>query len=172
MRFLLFLLLAICGPAPAAPDGGCEPDAQAGAAALNALRAQARECGGHLWPAAPALHWQAVLGDSARRHAQELARRDHVEHVGEAGQSLRARLHEAGYVLRAAGENLAGGPQTLDEALAHWLASTSHCENLMTAEFQDFGLACVTGPGRWQRYWVLQMAAPAGRPEFRSSPGR
>lgn len=172
MRSLLLLLLVLSGPAPAAPDGGCQPDAQASAAALNALRAQARQCGSHFWPAAPALRWQAALGDSAQRYALELARRDRVEHVGEAGQSLRARLHEAGYALRMAGENLAGGPETLDEALAHWLASATHCENLMTIEFQDFGLACVTGPGHWQRYWVLQMAAPAGRPEFRSSPDR
>ncbi|MCY4755818.1 CAP domain-containing protein [Pelomonas aquatica] len=169
---LLPLLLVLSGPAPAAPDGGCQPELQAAAAVLNALRAQARQCGGHVWPAAPALRWQAVLGESARRHALELARRDRIEHVGEAGQSLRARLHEAGYLQRLAGENLAGGPETLDEALAQWLASATHCENLMAAEFQDFGLACVTGPGHWQRYWVLQLAAPAGRPEFRSNPDR
>jgi uncharacterized protein YkwD len=74
--------------------------------------------------------------------------------------------------MRVSGENLAGGPQTLDEALAQWLASPTHCENLMAAEFEDFGLACVASRGRLQRYWVLQMAAPAGKRSVRSSPGR
>lgn len=172
VRSVLLLSFISSGLASAAPDGGCQPELQAAAAVLNALRAQAHQCSEHLLPAAPALHWQAALGESARRYAQELARRDRVEHVGEAGESLRARLHEAGYALRIAGENLAGGPETLDEALAQWLASATHCENLMAAEFQDFGLACATGPGHWQRYWVLQLATPAAAAPLRSSPDR
>ena len=39
------------------------------------------------------------------------------------------------------------------------------------ADFQEFGLACVNGPGRYQRYWVLHLAAPAVAPP-RSSPDR
>ena len=76
------------------------------------------------------------------------------------GSSLRTRLRAAGYAMKLSGENLAGGPETLDEALAQWLDSPAHCENLMLAEFQEFGLACVPGPGRFQRYWVLHLATP------------
>lgn len=162
MRRLTLLLLAIAAVARAAPDADCPPDLQAGAAALNALRAQPRPCGGRWLAAAPALQPQAALGDAARHHAAELARRDRLDHAGADGTTLRTRLHEAGYVMRVAGENLAGGPETLDQALTQWLASAVHCENLMDAAFQDFGLACVTGPGRLQRYWVLELAAPAG----------
>ena len=59
--------------------------------------------------------------------------------------------------MRLAGENLAAGPDSLDEALAQWLASPAHCDNLMAAEFEDMGLACVSGPGRYERYWVLHL---------------
>lgn len=143
---------------PAAAQPGCAPTGEAVLTALNALRSQPRSCGERVWPAAAALRISPLLADTARRQALDLAARDRVDHQG--GGSLRTRLREAGYVMRVAGENLAGGPETLDEALAQWLASPVHCENLMLADFQDVGLACVDGPGRWQRYWVLQLAAP------------
>ncbi|RTL32729.1 MAG: CAP domain-containing protein [Burkholderiales bacterium] len=160
----LLLPALLLGADAWATEPGCQPSGEAAAAALNAVRAQAQACGRRTWPAAPALRESPVLAVSAQRYAAELARRDRIEHIGAAGDSLRARLREAGYVMRVSGENLAGGPETLDEALAQWLASPAHCENLMLADFQEFGLACVTGPGRFQRYWVLHVAAPAARP--------
>ena len=176
MRVLLPLWMGLAGLgalAPAAAAGGCQPEAEAAVRALNALRAQAQVCGGRAWPAVPALHWQATLGESARRYAVELAARDRLDHLGAGGATLRARLRDVGYVMRVSGENLAGGPETLDEALALWLASPGHCENLMAAEFQEFGLACAAGPGRLERFWVLQMATPAAqRAAVRSSPDR
>jgi uncharacterized protein YkwD len=171
MRVWPSLLLSLAGAAPAALAADCQPDAEAATRALNALRAQAQRCGERVWPAAPALRWHATLSGSAQRHAQDLAGRDRLDHASASGATLRTRLREAGYAMRLSGENLAGGPETLDEALAQWLASAGHCENLMTADFEEFGLACVAGAGRLQRYWVLQLAAPAGgRP--RSSPDR
>lgn len=160
MRVLPTLLLAL---APAVGAADCQPEPQAATRALNAVRAEAQSCGAPV----PPLRWQALLDASARRYAQELAARDRLDHVGANGATLRTRLHEAGYVMRVSGENLAGGPESLDEALAQWLASPPHCENLMAAEFEDVGLACVAGPGKLQRYWVLELAAPV-----RSSPGR
>ena len=167
MRVWPSLLLSLGAVAPAALAADCPPDAEAAAVALNALRAQAQRCGDRLWPAAPALRRHEALGESARRYAVELATLDRLDHISASGATLRTRLRDAGYAMRVSGENLAGGPETLDEALAQWLASPAHCENLMAADFEDFGLACVSGPGKLQRYWVLQLAAPA-----RSSPGR
>lgn len=165
-RPLLSLLAGLAVSVSSAADG-CPPDPEAAVRALNALRARAQTCGERLWPAAPALRWQAMLAESSRRYARELATRDRLDHISASGATLRTRLREAGYVMRTAGENLSGGPETLDEVLDQWLASPAHCENLMVAEFQEFGLACVAGPGRLQRYWVLQLAAPV-----RSSPSR
>lgn len=162
MRTCLPLLLTACAAVAAAdPVADCQPQAEAALAAVNALRARPQRCGERLWPAAPALRASPLLADSARRYAHELAARDRIDHVGSAGTSLRTRLREAGYTLRLAGENLAGGPETLDEALAQWLASPTHCENLMLADFQEFGLACVMGPGQFKTYWVMHLATPA-----------
>lgn len=161
MRALLPLLLGLTGLAHAVAQDSCQPAGDAVLARLNTLRAQPQACGERLWPAAAPLRASPVLAESARRYAQELAARDRIDHVGAAGTSLRTRLRESGYLMRSAGENLAGGPETLDEAMAQWLASPAHCENLMAADFQEFGLACVAGPGKLQRYWVLHLALPA-----------
>ncbi|MDR7272910.1 uncharacterized protein YkwD [Pelomonas saccharophila] len=172
MRALLPLLLGLAGLAPAAAQEGCPPSGDAVLARLNALRAQPQACGERVWPAVAGLRPSPVLTESARRYARELAARDRIDHVGAGGTSLRTRLREAGYLMRSAGENLAGGPETLDEAMAQWLASPAHCENLMAPDFQEFGLACVPGPGKLQRYWVLHLATPAkaAQPPARSSP--
>lgn len=165
MCMLIPLWLGLAGVAAATSGPDCQPAAADVERSLNALRAQARACGERSLPQAPALRWQALLAASAQRHAQDLAARDRLDHLGADGAALRMRLRAAGYAMRQAGENLAGGAETLDEALAQWLASPAHCENLMGAEFQEVGLACVTGPGQLQRYWVLQLGAPlAPRP--------
>lgn len=167
MRALLPLLLGVAGLASAVADDGCQPATEAAHAALNALRSRAQQCGEHVWPAAPSLRPSSLLAESAQRYARELAARDRVDHIGAAGTSLRTRLRDAGYAMRVSGENLAGGPDTLDEALAQWMRSPAHCENLMLTDFQEFGLACVRGPGSYRRYWVLHLAAP-----LKSSPDR
>ena len=129
---------------------------------LNILRAEARSCGAVSLPAAAPLRWSAQLGASARAYAEELAQRDSLSHQGQRASTLRERLHQAGYRMRQSGENLAAGPETLEQALAQWLASPGHCDNLMFRDFQDMGLACVASAGRFERVWVLHLGRSAG----------
>lgn len=154
------LLMGLAGAVAAGPQPACPaaPDLQQQALALvNTLRAQARSCGAAVLPAAAALRWDPRLLASAQAYAEELARRDTLSHEGQQARSLRERLRTAGYRMRLAGENLAAGPDTVEEALAQWLASPAHCDNLMAAEFDDMGLACVPGQGRYEHYWVLHL---------------
>ncbi len=138
------------------------PDEAARLEALNRLRAQAQHCGGQARAAASPLRWQARLQDSALAQAEALAPGDSLSHQGLRGASLRERLHQAGYLMRLSGENLAAGPATVDEALALWLASASHCENLMEPRFRDAALVCLATPGPLQRVWVLHLGRAAG----------
>ncbi len=164
LRMLALLLpaLLLMGSARG-QDLPCPDDLDAASvlARLNALREQPRACGAAPMPAAPALRWQALLAASADEHARELAQRDTLSHQGLKTRSLRERLHRAGYRMRLSGENLAAGPASLEEALALWLASPGHCENLMLAEFRDAGLACAAAPGRHERFWVLHLGRGA-----------
>ncbi|MEO3690863.1 CAP domain-containing protein [Roseateles paludis] len=160
-RALRSCLVSLCaGSLLLTPAWACHPAPEVTQAALNGLRKQAQRCGDHAVAAVGALQFNPLLEASALRYAQELSSRDRIDHVGAASSSLRARLRESGYAMRVAGENLAGGPETLDEALAGWIASPVHCENLMWPAFTEFGLACVRGAGKYQRYWVLHLAQP------------
>ncbi|RZL93380.1 MAG: CAP domain-containing protein [Variovorax sp.] len=157
------VLLLIWGlaAARAAGAGDCQPDPDTAIRTLNAVRAEAQRCGARSWPAVAPLRWHETLALAAQRHAAELASLDRLEHVSLNGATPRARLREAGYAMRITGENLAGGAETLAEALDQWVASAAHCENVMFLDFEHAGLACATGSGRLQRYWVLTLAAPA-----------
>jgi len=166
MRPLLIALLGLLGGmacAAPAPVRSCQLSAEEALRLANAWRAEARQCGRQAFPAAPALRWNEALQQSALRFATELAARDELSHQGLSSPTLRERVREAGYLLRAVGENLAAGPLGLDEVFSLWISSEEHCSNLMKPDFEELGLACVSGAGRYERFWVLHLAAPAGR---------
>ncbi|MEJ6007964.1 CAP domain-containing protein [Paucibacter sp. AS339] len=128
---------------------------------LNAFRAQARSCGGPVLAAGAPLRWDARLAASARGHAADLSGGDQLRHLGASGAGVRERLRLNGYLAQRAGENLAAGQESLDEVLSTWVSSSKHCDNIMQAEYSDVGMACVIGPGRFQRYWVLNLGRAA-----------
>ncbi|ALT78657.1 hypothetical protein AT984_17130 [Paucibacter sp. KCTC 42545] len=130
-------------------------------ARVNAMRAQRQYCGPKPFAAVAPLSWDARLQASAQAYADELSLLDKLTHIDQRGQGLRERVLERGYVFRQVAENLAGGPQYLDEVMAGWLGSEGHCENLMEPRFQDIGMACVAGPGELERYWVMHLGRKA-----------
>lgn len=127
---------------------------------LNSLRRQAAHCA----PAGAAmqrLSWESRLAASATEQARDLALQDRLSHVDSRNRGLGARLRSVGYAAAGAGENLAAGQSAIDDTLQAWLASPSHCANLMQPEYRDVGLACVQRRGsRYQRFWVAHFGAP------------
>lgn len=167
MRPLPLLLLSACllgEVALAEPAPVCRVTAEEALAAANAWRQAARLCGSQAFEAAPALRWSAALQASAEHFAAELAERGELSHQGRSSPTLRERVRASGYLLRAVGENLAAGPLGLDEVFALWTGSPDHCINLMRADFEDVGVACISGGGRYERFWVMHLGAPARRP--------
>lgn len=122
---------------------------------LNDLRARGGSCGGAAFAAAPSLRWDERLAQSAQGYARELAERDQIDPLRHS--VLRDRFRAAGYRLRLAGENLAAGPEQVDELLALWLASAAHCANLLEPRFVDVGMACVPGRASGEPFWVLHL---------------
>lgn len=164
---LAALVLALGGAVQPAASSGVEPcgdglTAQAVTERLNALRREGdAPCASS---AAQPLAWEARLASSAQRHAADLAERDVVSHLDAHQRGFGARLRDAGYAARGAGENLAAGQGSLEDALASWLASPAHCANLMRSDFRDVGLACVQRRGsRYERFWVAHLGAPLPR---------
>ena len=164
------LLAAACVFTSAQADSPLEPCADAAALQravqrLNEVRQQADApcAAGHA--AMQPLAWEARLAGSAHEQATDLALRDLLSHVDARQRSFGTRLRSAGYAAAGAGENLAAGQPDFDDTLQAWLASPSHCANLMQPEFRDVGLACVQRPGsRYERFWVAHLGV-AVRPE-------
>jgi uncharacterized protein YkwD len=146
-----------------APEDACAiaDFGQAMLAAVNAARATARWCGATWYPAAPALTWNTRLAQAAAAHSHDMATNNFLSHTGSNGSTLVNRVDATGYVAIAWGENVAGGPTSVDAVMAGWLASAGHCANIMSANFSEIGAACARNDAStYTRYWTQDFAAP------------
>src|SRR6185503_20198155 len=81
-----------------------------------------------------------------------MAQKDTLAH--DVGLTLRQRTDAAGYH-GAVGENIAGGQQTLQQAIEGWLNSPGHRATLLSDKFVEFGLAVArVAPDRKSRYGI------------------
>jgi uncharacterized protein YkwD len=160
------LLAAACLFTSARADSELEPCAdnaalQRAVQRLNEVRQQGEAPCAGTKVAMRTLAWDARLAGSAQEQATDLAQRDLLSHTDARQRSFGTRLRSAGYAAAGAGENLAAGQPDFDDTLQAWLASPSHCANLMQPEFRDVGVACVQRPGsRYERFWVAHLGTP------------
>ncbi len=144
-------------PTPPAPSS----DATAFLNAINAVRAVGRNCGSTAYPAAPALKWNANLGTAALLHSQDMANQNYFAHTGKNGSQPWDRMTAAGYVWRAAAENIAAGQPDLLSVMDGWVKSPGHCANLMSAAYTEIGMAKATNSSSDYRiYWTQNFGAP------------
>jgi uncharacterized protein YkwD len=128
---------------------------------VNEARAQPRRCGWRPFNATSPLKLSAELTNAALAHSLDMATRDYFEHEGPDGSTPASRVTRAGYTWRVVGENIAGGVATADEAVAGWLQSPGHCENLMDPRFTDMGVAFVVNAKNPAGIlWTQVFAAP------------
>jgi uncharacterized protein YkwD len=127
----------------------------------NEARAVPRACGAQHFPAAPPLMWEARLAAAALAHSRDMAKRNYFSHTGRDGARVGERTSHAGYHWRRVGENIATGQGSPARAMAGWLASPSHCANLMNAAFTQMGAAyAVECDSDTAIYWTQVLAAP------------
>lgn len=127
-------------------------------AAINQARSRTQRCGAKLYRPAPALKWSDKLAAAATAHAQDMATHNYFEHTDRLGQTVVHRTKRAGYPSEFVGENLGAGYPTANAALRGWLASTSHCDNLMYPYYTEVGIGFAHNPkSRWGRYWVMNL---------------
>ncbi len=128
---------------------------------VNRARAAPQRCGSREMPPAGPLRLSAPLNEAAGVHARDMARHHYFEHPDRDGRTPADRVRATGYVEQLVGENIAHGPLSTDDAIAGWLKSTGHCENLMNPNFQEMGIAFAREQGaRSDVYWVQVLAAP------------
>lgn len=128
---------------------------------VNDARARGTRCGRRQFAPAPSLSLSGTLAGVAFGHAADMAAHNYFEHQDLAGHTPADRVRAVGYQEKLVGENIAYGPQTVEEAVRGWLDSPGHCENLMDARFAEMGVASAPGRrGRHGLYWVQVLAAP------------
>ena len=115
-------------------------------ALVNAARAKPRKCGATAFDAAPPLTLSAQLTKAALQHAQDMARHSRLEHDGTDGSTPSQRVTRAGYRWRYVAENIAAGASTAADVVEGWLASPSHCVNIMDQQYREMGIAFALNP--------------------------
>ncbi|AEG92439.1 conserved hypothetical protein [Ramlibacter tataouinensis TTB310] len=145
---------------PPAPSQARDVAAQV-LALSNQARSQPRRCGNRSFAAAPPLQADARLDRAAAVHAQDMARHGYLGHRGRDGSGADRRVTRAGYAWRSVGENIASGQQTAREVVRDWLASPTHCANLMSPRFTQMGIAYAVNPASPDgSYWAQVLARP------------
>jgi uncharacterized protein YkwD len=130
---------------------------------INAERLAGATCGGQTKPAALALAWNARLTEAARLHSQDMIDRNFFAHQNPSGQNAGARVQAQGYSWSAVGENIAAGQRSVKQVMDGWMASSGHCNNIMSANYTEVGVACVikaNDPNNYGYYWTMVLAKP------------
>jgi uncharacterized protein YkwD len=117
----------------------------------------------------PPLRADHRLNDSAQSWSNRMVATRTFSH----GANFGARISAAGFRWSAAGENIATGFMTPRQVVNGWMASTGHCENILSPTYRDVGTGVnrhaiggySTGPATWTQDFALPMgrSAPSRR---------
>jgi uncharacterized protein YkwD len=128
---------------------------------VNDARARGARCGTRQFAPAPPLTLSGTLAGVAFGHAADMAQHNYFEHIDPSGHSPADRVRAVGYHEKLVGENIAYGPESVEEAVRGWLDSPGHCENIMDPRFVEMGIASAAGHTERQGlYWVQVLAEP------------
>ncbi|MDH4314915.1 MAG: CAP domain-containing protein [Gammaproteobacteria bacterium] len=128
---------------------------------INEAREQGRRCGRKKFSATVPLRANAALEQAARTHAQDMAENNFLGHEGSSGSLPGERANSAGYAWSSVGENVAAGQTTAEEVVGTWLDSTGHCENLMSPDYSETGVAhAISRSSDKGTYWVQIFGSP------------
>lgn len=116
-------------------------------ALMNAERAKA---------GLPPLVLSAKASDVAHRFACEIAARGDIDHTGSDGSRLSERLMRGGLAPLYVAENTASFYRTPEDAMAAWMASPPHRDNILRREVTSVGIGQADGT---EAYWVVDFTS-------------
>jgi uncharacterized protein YkwD len=109
----------------------------------------------------PALTLDRNATGAAQILAKDMAKHDHMSHIGPNGADIGKRLTLAGYSYRVCAENVGVGQRSLAEVVEGWKKSPPHSRNMLLAEAKHMGIAYEYKPDtKYKTFWTLVMAAP------------
>lgn len=87
----------------------------------------------------------AKLTEAAKSKANDMIKNDYFAHTSPKGVEPWYWIKQAGYQYKAAGENLAINYTDAKEQHEAWMKSETHRANIMSARYQEIGVAVVRG---------------------------
>ena len=93
----------------------------------------------------PALRESQFLRTSARLKGEHMIRYDYFEHTSPNGVAPWAWFDAAHYAYVNAGENLAIDFTTAESVVTAWMRSPGHRRNILSTQYDDIGMAVVSG---------------------------
>jgi uncharacterized protein YkwD len=138
-------------PCAGANTAVAHPTIQASRAAVVCLINRQRTSRG-----LPALSANSRLDRSAQGWTNEMVSHHEFTH----GADFAERISTAGFRWSQAGENIASGFPTPASVVAGWMASSGHCENILSPAFREVGTgvsqgATTVSPGTWTQDFAL-----------------
>jgi uncharacterized protein YkwD len=107
-----------------------------------------------------ALRMNGDLVQAAQGHACDNAKRQTYTHVSSDGSQLQHRLRRAGYSYAMANENTGMGFASTQRAVAWWMNSPYHRDNILMRGTRDIGVGIAFSDAPDSRlYWVINMGA-------------
>lgn len=85
------------------------------------------------------------LASAALAKANDMFAKQYWDHFGPNGETPWQFIRAAGYNYVYAGENLGKGFRTAEGLVEAWMASPTHRENILSANYRDIGIAVVEG---------------------------
>lgn len=112
------------------------------------------------------------LSEAAQKKAEDMISSGYWAHYAPNGKAPWDFIREAGYNFQAAGENLARDFDNIDSMISAWLASPSHAENLLSANFTEIGIGVAEGviSGKTTTVVVQMFGKPAFQPVAAAPP--
>ncbi len=103
------------------------------------------------------LIWDDTLASLAKEHCEDMANRDYFSHDTPEGKSPFDRMKDAGLKYVYAGENIAAGHYSPEEAVNSWMKSEGHRENILNPNYKSLGVSFARG-GSYGIYWAQEFA--------------
>ncbi|GAA3856376.1 hypothetical protein GCM10022243_22000 [Saccharothrix violaceirubra] len=101
----------------------------------------------------PTLAGNPKLTKSAQAHTDEMAKAGNFSHTGLNGSNPAERIEKAGYVWKAAAENIAFGQKTPTEVVAAWMKSPVHRANILNCSLKELGVGYALDAKK-KAYWT------------------
>lgn len=174
-------LILVCNTAPALGrgTGSARPRAEASRACAHASSSVWKASAGQLRAAVvclinrararrglPWLSQQGQLDGAAQSHTDQMVADNYFAHSGITGSSPALRISASGFNWGAYGEAISTGFRTPWNAVQGWLASTEHCQILLSPQYRYIGIGVnprgVAGVTSYSGTWTADLALPLG----------